>query len=133
MPARRLSLGYLISSMVLAVGAAAATFQLKYEVRDLEHELAAAKAKIEREGWAIQGARADLEYLTRPDRIAVQAEQLGMIPARGGRLARATQLPDWDQLQWANATMPAVLPSGWAIELRAKPMPVVSSLTAVLD
>jgi hypothetical protein len=133
MAARRVSLGYLISSMVLAVGAAAATFQLKYAVRDLEHELAATRARIEREGWAIQGARADLEYLTRPDRIALQAEQLGMVAARGGRLARASQLPDWDQLQWANATMPALLPSGSAIELRAKPMPVMSNLGTDLD
>lgn len=133
MAARRMSLGYLISSMVLAVGAAAATFQLKYAVRDLERDLATTKAKIEREGWAIQGARADLEYLTRPDRIALQAKQLGMVSARGGRLARATQLPDWDQLQWANTTMPALLPSGSAIEFRVKPMPLMSNLATDLD
>lgn len=133
MAARRMSPGYLISSMVLAVGAAAATFQLKYAVRDLERELATTRAKIEREGWAIQGARADLAYLTRPDRIALQAKQLDMVSARGGRLAHASQLPDWDQVQWANATMPALLPSGSAIELRAKPMPVMSSLAADLD
>ena len=36
MAARRVSLGYLVSSLVLAVGAAAATFQLKDVVRDLE-------------------------------------------------------------------------------------------------
>ena len=133
MAARRMSLGYLISSMVLALGAAAATFQLKYSVRDLEHDLAATRDKIEVEGWAIQGARADLEYLTRPDRIALQAEQLGMVSTRGGRLARATQLPDWDQIQWANATMPALLPSGSAVQFRAKPVSVISSLAAGLD
>lgn len=133
MPARRVSLGYLITSMVLAVGAAAATFQLKYAVRDLERELASTRAKIEQERWAIQSARADLEYLTRPDRIARQAGQLGMVEARGGRLARASQLPDWQQVQWANLTMPALLPSGTAIELRVKPAPFVTALGAGLD
>lgn len=133
MAARRVSLGYLVSSLVLAVGAAAATFQLKDVVRDLERELATTRAKIEQEGWAIQSARADLEYLTRPSRIALQAKQLGMVSARGGRLAQSTELPDWEQLQWANAAMPAVLPSGSAVELRAKPMPLLSDLGADLD
>ncbi|MFO1047838.1 MAG: hypothetical protein U1E52_08080 [Geminicoccaceae bacterium] len=133
MAARRVSPGYLITSLVLAVGAAAATFQLKYAVRDLEHELAATNAKIEQESWAIQSARADLEYLTRPDRIARQAGQLGMVEARGGRLARASQLPDWQRVQWANLALPALLPSGTSIELRAKPEPFVAALGAGLD
>lgn len=122
MAARRVSLGYLASSVLLALGAAAATFQLKYAVRDLEHDLAATRGRIERERWAIQSARADLEYLIRPDRIVLQASQLGMVEARGGRLASAVQLPDWAQLQWSKAPMSAVLPSGVAVELRAKPM-----------
>jgi hypothetical protein len=121
MAARRVSLGYLVSCVVLAVGAAAATFQLKYAVRDLERELAAAESRIERERWAIQAARADLEYLTRPDRIVMQASQLGMVEARGGRVASAAQLPDWEQLQWSKAPMPAILPSGGTAELRIKP------------
>ena len=58
MAARRVSLGYLVSSIVLAVGVAAATFQLKYAVRDRERELAATQDRIEQERWAIQGARA---------------------------------------------------------------------------
>ena len=111
MAARRVSLGYLVSSVLLAVGAAAATFQLKYAVRDLERELAATQARIEQERWAVQAARADLEYLTRPDRLVLQAGQLGMVEARGGRLAGAAQLPDWEQLQWsqgADAGHPAL-------------------------
>ena len=121
MAARRVSLGYLVSSVVLAVGAAAATFQLKYAVRDLERDLAATQARIEQERWAVQAARADLEYLIRPDRLVLQAGQLGMVEARGGRLAGASQLPDWEQLKWSTAPMPAILPSGVAVELRAKP------------
>ena len=41
MAARRLSPRYLIAAALLSVGAAAATFQLKYAVRDLDRELAA--------------------------------------------------------------------------------------------
>jgi hypothetical protein len=121
MAARRVSLGYLVSCFLLAVGAAAATFQLKYAVRDLERELVAVRSAVELERWAVQAARADLEYLTRPDRIVLQAGQLGMVPARGGRLAGADQLPDWLQLQWARVPTPALLPSGVAVEFRAKP------------
>lgn len=122
MAARRVSLGYLASSVVLAVAAAAATFQLKYAVRDLERDLATTQVRIDQERWAVQAARADLEYLTRPDRIVLQASQLGMVAARGGRLAGVAQLPDWEQLQWSRAPMPATLPSGISVEVRAKPL-----------
>lgn len=122
MAARRVSLGYLVSSVLLAVSAAAATFQLKYEVRDLERDLAGVRGRIEQERWALQAARADLAYLTRPDRLVLQAHQLSLVPARGGRIVSAGQLPDWEQLQWAKSPMLAVLPSGGEIELRAKPM-----------
>jgi len=128
MAARRVSLGYLVSSVVLAVGAAAATFQLKYAVRDLERELAAIQVMIEQERWAEQAARADLEYLVRPDRIVLQASQLGMVEARGGRLVGAVQLPDWQQLQWSKASMPAILPSGAAVELRGRPFTAATDL-----
>ena len=128
MAARRVSLGYLVSSVLLAVGAAAATFQLKYEVRDLEGDLAGVRARIEQEQWALQATRADLAYLTRPDRLVLQAQQLNLVPARGGRIVSASQLPDWEQLQWAKAPMLAVLPSGGEIELRAKPLPPLAEL-----
>lgn len=133
MAARRVSLGYLITCAVLALGAAAATYHLKYAVRGLERELAATRARIDQELWAVQAARADLEYLIRPDRIALQAAQLGLVEGRGGRLAVAAQLPDWEQLQWAKAPMPAILPSGVAVELRAKPPAFLADLGLGLD
>ena len=60
MAARRVSLGYLASSVLLALGAAAATFQLKYAVRDLERDLAEVKGQIEQEQWAIQATPAPI-------------------------------------------------------------------------
>ena len=129
MAARRVSLGYIVSSAVLALGAAAATFQLKYAVRDVERDLADKGAQIEQTRWDLQAARADLAYLTRPDRIVLQAAQLGMVEARGGRLVQTSSLPDWQQLQWSQAPMPAILPSGVTVELRGRPY----SPTAELD
>ncbi len=133
MAARRVSLGYIVSAAVMAMAAAAATFQLKYSVRDLEHELDRTEARIERERWALQAARADLEYLTRPDRLVLQAGQLGMVEARGGRLIEVARLPDWQQLQWSKAPMPALLPSGAAVELRGRPFPPTAAFDLGLD
>ena len=133
MAARRVSLGYIVSAAILAVGAAAATFQLKYAVRDLEHELAATERRIEQQRWALQAAEADLEYLTRPDRIVLQAAQLGMVEARGGKIAEVARLPDWAQVQWSNVQMPAVLPSGAAVELRGRPITPAAEFDLGLD
>ena len=123
MAARRVSLGYLLTAACLTVGAAAATFHLKHAVRDLERNLAATEARIAQERWAVQSARADLAYLTRPERIVMQAQQLGMVPARGDRLVQADQILTFRQLQFAKAQMPAVLPSGAEVSLRGKPLP----------
>jgi hypothetical protein len=126
MAARRVSPGYLASAVLLSLGAAIATFQLKYAVRALEGDLAAVRAQIAQEQDALQSARADLGYLTRPGRLVEQAAQLGMVPARGGRLMHASQLPDWQQLQWARQPMQAMLPSGAEVELRSKPLPLLA-------
>jgi hypothetical protein len=126
MAARRVSPGYLATAVLLSLAAAVATFQLKYAVRDLERDLAAVRAQIVEERDAIQSARADLGYLTRPGRLVRQAVQVGMVPARGGRLLQAGQLPGWEQLQWAKHPMPAMLPSGAAVTLRSKPLPLLA-------
>ena len=133
MAARRVSMGYLATSVLLSVGAAVATFQLKYAVRNVEGELDKVQAQIARERGDLQSARADLEYLTRPDRLVMQAAQLGMVSARGGRLLTAAQIPGWDELQWARVPVQAMLPSGAEVELRSKPLPVMAGLGLGLD
>lgn len=126
MAPRRVSLHYLLTAVVLSVGAAAATFQLKHKVRDVEHELGEVGGAIAQERWLARSARADLAYLTRPERIVMQAEQLGMVPVRGGRLLQPGQIPTEDQLQFANAVMAATLPSGAEVDLRLKPLPLLA-------
>ena len=79
-------------------------------MRDLQRDLAPMQLEIAQERDAIQSARADLGYLTRPGRLVQQAAQIGMVPARGGRLVQAKQLPGWAQLQWATQPMEAMLP-----------------------
>ena len=133
MAARRVSMGYLATSVLLSVGAAVATFQLKYAVRNVEGELGKVQAQIARERGDLQSARADLEYLTRPDRLVMQAAQLGMVSTRGGRLLTAAQIPGWDELQWARVPVQAMLPSGAEVELRSKPLPVMAGLGLGLD
>lgn len=125
MAPRRVSLRYILTAVMLSVGAAAATFQLKHEVRSVERELGETGGAIAQERWLARAARADLAYLTRPERIVMQAEQLGMVPVRGGRLVRAGQIPTYDQLQFANAAMAATLPSGAEVALRLKPLPLI--------
>jgi hypothetical protein len=125
MAPRRVSLRYLLAAALLSVGAAGATFHLKHKVRDLERELGEVSAAIAQERWAARSARADLAYLTRPERVVLQAGQLGMVPVRGARLVAARQLATQEQLRFAGAPpLPATLPSGNAVELRLKPPPL---------
>ena len=127
MAPRRLNLRYLIGAALLSVGAAAATFQLKHAVRSLERELDQVHAQIAQERWALQSGRADLAYLTRPERLVMQAEQLGMVPVRGSRLMMAGQLPTHDQIQLAGTPpVAATLPSGAEVSLRARPLPLLA-------
>ena len=126
MAARRVSLSYLITAACLSLGAAAATFQLKHAVRGLERQLGEVEAQIAREHWALQSARADLAFLTRPERLVLQAEQMGMVPVRGTRLVQVDAIVPWTQLQLAKAPLPATLPSGAEVSLRLKPMPLMA-------
>ena len=125
MAARRVSLGYLVSSMLLSVGAAVATFQLKYAVRDVEDELGDVQAQIAQERWAIcRSARADLEYLTRPDRMVMQAASSAWCRRAAAVWPTAGQLPDWDELQWAQRSDRwHMLPSGAESSFARKPSP----------
>jgi hypothetical protein len=127
MAIRRVSLRYLVTAVCLSLGAAGATFHLKHEVRSLERDLVKTRALIARERWAMQSLRADLAYLTRPERLVMQVGQLGMVPARGSRLARIDQIVPWQQLHFAQQPpMLTTLPSGTEVALRLKPMELMA-------
>ncbi|HET6467586.1 MAG TPA: hypothetical protein VFG43_04325 [Geminicoccaceae bacterium] len=115
---------YLMTALVLVVSAAAAVFQLKYEVVRLERELAGLEAQLHSERWTLQTRRADWAYLTRPDRLALQAPQLGMQPARAERIVSVSQIGDRQQIELARNPVDVPLPSGAAVQLRLKPIQV---------
>src|SRR3954452_20403894 len=82
MAARSVRLRYTIAAVVLTLLAAWATYHLKYAVRDREIEFVHLRAQLETSRKAMQLQRADLAYLTRPERLVGQAGQLNMTPGR---------------------------------------------------
>src|SRR3954462_15263302 len=126
MAARSVRLRYTIAAVVLTLLAAWATYHLKYAVRDREIELDHLRAQVETSRKAMQLQRADLAYLTRPERLVVQAGQLNMTPGRGARLGDVSQIAPAAQLQLqlqlALSPLPALLPSGAATVLQLRPI-----------
>jgi len=107
-----------------ALGAAALVFQLKGTVRELERELARTERTIEEARWRLQTLKADHAFLARPERLALQAAQLGMVPATASRLVAVQAIAHGQPQQEPAAKVVAVvLPSGERVELRFKPGP----------
>ena len=131
MAPRRISLRYSIAAALLTLLAAWAVYHLKYEVRDREMELGRLRAQLAYEREAFQVARVDLDYLTRPDRIVVQAGELGMIPGRGARIVDPTRIVPAQQLQLAREPLVALLPSGAEAVLMVKPLPALAVAVAI--
>lgn len=75
---------------VLALAAAVAAFTVKYQVRDLEDELAATQAAIADGREEIHVLKAEWSYLNRPERLAALADRYlelsPMGPAQMGSL-----------------------------------------------
>lgn len=116
----------------LAVGAAAlcvamAVFELKRVVHERERELAALERAIAEEKARIRTLRADLAWLTRPERIATQARQLGLEPARIDRMVRVEDLPDATALLFAGRSLTVELDPGELVELRFRPIATLRS------
>jgi hypothetical protein len=110
-------------ALAIVVLAAAALFQLKYAVVRLERERDSLRARIEDERWLLRTRKADLAYLTRPDRLAAQAVQLGLRPARAQQIVRIEQIGNRAHIELARSPLPLVLPSGGIAELRVRPLP----------
>jgi hypothetical protein len=119
-------LRYVITTIVLVVLAAGAVFQLKYKVVGLERERMAIETQLRSERWTLQTRKADLAYLIRPDRLALQAAQLGMRPATSALIVNVDQIGDRQQIELANNPVAVTLPSGAAVELRLKPVQIFS-------
>lgn len=122
MATRGMRLAYRLLGIALVLAIAGTTYRLKHAVRGLDGELGELRHEIDRERWAMRAAQADLEYLVRPERLVMQAPQLGLVPAKGSRIVSAEAVPPMALLALAASPMPVVLPSGGAAVLLARPV-----------
>ncbi len=117
-----MSLRHIATAFVLVLLAAAAVFHLSYLVVDLERQLAGVKREIEEERWRLRTSKADLAYLTRPGRLAQQAEQLGLRPAKGQQIVQVETIGNRMQVELARNPLALTLPSGGAAVLMVRPL-----------
>lgn len=118
-----MTLRHIATALVLVLLAAAAVFHMSYLVVDLERQLASLNLEIEDEGWRLRTAKADLAYLTRPARLAQQAEQLGLKSAKGQQIVEIGAIGNRMHVELARNPLSLTLPSGGAAILMIRPMP----------
>jgi hypothetical protein len=119
---RRMTPRHAAAALVVVVMAAAAVFHLKYLVVGLERQLVELQDQIEAERWLLKTRRADFAYLTRPDRLALQADQLGLRPAQAAQIVNIELIGNRSSVELARNPLPVTLPSGADGALRAKPI-----------
>jgi hypothetical protein len=122
MEGRGMTLRYIIGALLLIVLVAAGVFRLKYAVVDVERQFTDLQHQIEEERWQLRLRQADLAYLTRPDRLVGQADQLHLRPARSGQIVELASIGSRAQIELARNPLAIMLPSGAEGALRAKPI-----------
>lgn len=116
-----MSLRIAIGGMIFAALGACGVYAMKYEVRQMERELTQLRQGAVLERQRLQALRAEWAYLTRPERLAEQANQLGLAPASPAQIVEIDEIADRQRLELARTGFAAVLPSGEQVELRLKP------------
>lgn len=106
---------------LLAVVAAVFVFQLKGTVREVERELAQTRRAIDEANWRRQSLEADFAYLTRPERLAMQAQGLDMVPGTSRELVTAEGVAPDQLLQLEGRVLAVSLADGAPVQLRLKP------------
>jgi hypothetical protein len=125
-----MTLRHIVTALALVLLAAAAVFHLSYLVVDLERQLASLEQQIEDEGWRLRTSKADLAYLTRPGRLAQQAEQLGLRPAKGRHIVEVEAIGSRMHVELARNPLALTLPSGAEAVLMVRPMPGLGLIEA---
>jgi cell division protein FtsL len=123
----RLALGGLVIALVGACG----LYIMKDRVNRLEGELRRQQAMIAAEQTRLHRLRAEWAMLEQPGRLArLAAAHLGLQPAHPTQIMAIDDLPRRAELQVADRSLPALLPSGAGVVLRFKPrrlsLPLVS-------
>lgn len=106
-----------------AMLAAMLVFHLKYKVLGLERELTSVQKEVVSETWRLRTLRAELAYLSRPERLAMQAKQLGMHPAGADALTSVPEIAKLYDRSLSGLSLAVVLPSGNQVQLAVKPRP----------
>ncbi len=106
-----------------AMLAAMLVFHLKYKVLGLERELTSVQKEVVSETWRLRTLRAELAYLSRPERLAMQAKQLGMHPAGAEALTSVPEIAKLYDRSLSGLSLAVVLPSGNQVQLAVKPRP----------
>lgn len=104
-----------------ALACAVVVFEFKGTVRTIDRQIVSTNREIEQQRWRLQTLRADYAYLTRPERLAMQAAQLGMVPASTRQMTQVTSIAFDSQVAFAGRALPVTLPGGETVELRFKP------------
>lgn len=104
--------------LLAAIGVAGALFQVKYEVQDLERELAEVNSQILADQEAVHVLKAEWSYLNQPARIAALASRhLEFGPMKLEQVTRIAALPPRpEDFGYAQAGLEDALP-----EPRARP------------
>jgi cell division protein FtsL len=80
--------------MAMAICAAIAAFVVKYEVRDLEDQLAALEGELVQSQESIHVLKAEWSYLNRPDRLTELAERyLDLVPMGPAQMSTLIDVP----------------------------------------
>ncbi len=106
-----------------AMLAATLVFHLKYKVLGLERELTSVQKDVVSETWRLRTLRAELAYLSRPERLAMQARQLGLHPAGAEALTSVPEIARLYDRSLSGLSLAVVLPSGNQVQLAVKPRP----------
>jgi cell division protein FtsL len=80
--------------MAMAIAAAVAAFVVKYEVRDLEDQLAALESDLVQSQESIHVLKAEWSYLNRPERLTELAERyLDLVPMGPAQMTTLIDVP----------------------------------------
>lgn len=111
-----------VVTLGMAVAAAVLVFEFKGTVRGVERELARVHQQLDEGRWRLQQLKADHAFLTRPERLAMQAEQLGMVPGTAREIATVEAIARDGQLLFADKVVSVALGDGRQVQLRFKPL-----------
>jgi len=112
--------------LVLTAAASISLYQVKYQVQDMERNLAAMKHQIVRDRSEMQVLEAEWSFLNQPERLQeLSRRYLALVPIRSSQMASIESLPPRGAPVLAAAPGPvSALPPGVSPPLTPSPAPL---------